>query len=346
MRFVHTSDLHLGRFYKGELPLEITKKRREELWMNFENIIDFCIKENIEILLLSGDLYERDYFTLNDINRFKELLDKLNYTKVFIIAGNHDYIDENSLYNKVIFKENVYIFKGEKFFDIDSLKLRVHGLSWDKDKNIDKKLDFSIKEDYKNIILLHGSVDMEDEYFPMTKKELEKLNADYIALGHIHLPQKILKNAYYPGSPEGLNFKEVGERGFILGEIEENLKIEFIKNNIRNYNIIDYNIEPNMTIYNIKEDILNLLENKKNDLNRIILKGEYKDIEYIEESLNIFDDYFYIELVNKLEEEISVDEIYKENRDNLIGNFIESTRDDADALKIGLKALLEAQNEN
>ena len=77
MKFVHASDIHLGRFYKGELPLEIAKKRREELWNSFENLINFCIKESIEILLLTGDLYEKEYFTLSDIDRFSDILNKL-----------------------------------------------------------------------------------------------------------------------------------------------------------------------------------------------------------------------------------------------------------------------------
>lgn len=345
MKFVHASDIHLGRFYKGELPLEIAKKRREELWNSFENLINFCIKESIEILLLTGDLYEKEYFTLSDIDRFSDILNKLKTTEVFIIAGNHDYLDEKSLYNKTKFNNNIHLFKKEKYFDLEQLGVRIHGFSWDKDKNYSRELKFDINKNYRNIILLHGSVGT-DDYFPLNVKSLENLDADYIGLGHIHLRQKVLDNVYYPGSLEGLNFKEVGNKGFILGSFKEELYIEYINTNIRKYNKIEININKDMNINDIQNDLFKKLENKENDLNRIYLKGEFENPDYLMEVLDNISGYFYIEFKNELEKSISIEEIYIENKDNLIGKFIDRTKDDKYVLEIGLKALLEAKNGN
>lgn len=345
MRFIHTSDLHLGRYYKGELPKEIAKKRREELWMSFEKIIKYCKNNNIELLLLTGDLFEREYFTLNDMNRFVEILNTLKLTKIIIIAGNHDYISENSLYNKVEFNENIYIFRDEDYFDIEELNLRIHGISWDVPNNLNKNIKIKLKEDSKNILMLHGSVGT-DEYFPININDLKESNLDYIALGHIHLPQKILDNCYYPGSPEGLNFKETGKRGFILGELKEGLKIQFIENQIRKYNALDIEVTSDMNFMNIKEEIYNNLEGKEEDLNRINLTGFWNDPEYLKQNLDFSSKYFYVEINNNVKKDINIEQIYLENKDNIIGKFIELTKENEYALNIGLEALLEAQSEN
>lgn len=343
MKFIHTADLHLGRFYKGELPLEIAKIRREELWKNFENIVKYASEKNVDFLLISGDVYEREYFTLDDMNRFASIINTLENIKVFIIAGNHDYIDKNTLYNKVRFNKNIYIFKSKEYFDIDELKLRVHGISWDRDINFSKALDFEIKDDYKNILLIHGSVSGKD-YFPI---DLDKIkNFDYIALGHIHLREKVKENAYYPGSPEGLNFKEVGERGFLEIQLKDKLDVKFINNQIRKYNVFNIEINKKESILEINNKIKDILSSYKKDLNRIILVGEYENPKYLENSILLDSEYFYTEIINELSKSYSIEDLYLENKENIIGKVIEDLSEDKEALNIAIEALVEAQNEN
>lgn len=53
------------------------------------------------------------------------------------------------------------------------------------------------------------------------KKLLQSLNADYYALGHIHMPQEVFKNAWYPGSACPKNFGEVHDGHYNLVTIED-----------------------------------------------------------------------------------------------------------------------------
>ena len=55
---------------------------------------------------------------------------------------------------------------------------------------------------------------------PLDKNYLDQLGFDYIALGHIHKPIIISDNMAYCGSPEPLDFGEIGEHGIIQGIIE------------------------------------------------------------------------------------------------------------------------------
>ena len=51
------------------------------------------------------------------------------------------------------------------------------------------------------------------------KKLLQSLNADYYALGHIHMPQEVFPNAWYPGSACPKNFGEPHDGCYNLVEI-------------------------------------------------------------------------------------------------------------------------------
>lgn len=344
MRFIHTADLHLGRIYKGELPIDIMKIRKEELWQNFENTVNLCIKEKIDLLLISGDVYEREYFTVKDIRRFAEILNRLKETECFILPGNHDYIDKDSLYYKVDFNNNIHIFNEFKYVDLISLGVRVHGVPWNKSE-ININYNFELSNDLKNIIMIHGTVKGKD-YCPVDMEKLKNDNISYIALGHIHKREKISENCYYPGSPEGLNFKETGNHGIIVGEIDNNLSIGFINTQIRKYNQFEIELKDSDNITYIKEKLLEKLEGKENDLNRINFKGNYNNTDYLIEIMKSLNGFFYNEFIDNTDFIIDVEQLYKENSDNIIGEFIDASRNSKDIMKIGLKALMEEQDDN
>lgn len=346
MKILHTGDLHLGRFYKGELPQNISSIRREELWVSFKNTIEYVNDNNIDVLLICGDIYEREYFTFSDMLRFRDILNKLNSAYTFIIGGNHDYIDENSLLYKVDFNEKVYIFNKDAFFDIDELNLRVHGISWNRQFDFNTDLNFKVEDEKTNILMLHGSVGGRD-YFPIDMKVIDEYKFDYVALGHIHLEQKIEDNCYYCGSPEGLSFSELGDRGFLVVEIENGeRKVDFISNSIRKYNEIILEVSEDITVEKVLEEFNNLLSSKKEDLNRVIVRGKYTNPNYLIEVLKNQRGFFYVEIVDELKLTISIEELYEKNRENIIGKYIAGAKADTRLLNIGLKALLEAKNEN
>lgn len=347
MKIVHMADLHLGKFYKGLYDLDFANSRKEELWKSFENNISYIEKNDMDILLLSGDIYERDYFTNADLNRFKLLLNSLTKTEVFIIAGNHDYIDENSPILNTDFNKNVHIFDNQDFFQIDRLNLRVYGQSWKSKYDFNAKLDYKLDPSYINILLLHASTISGEKYY-ISKDELENLEFDYIALGHIHLRQKITDSAYYPGSPEPLSFKDLDEHGFIELNLDENkdFEIKYITNSLRKYINNRIEITSDQSIYEIKDLIIKKLQGQEEDFNRIYIYGNYRDsaylIKYLEDNLS----YYYIEIIDKTEEDIDIEKIYSENKNNLLGKFIAAASSDEKVLKYGLRALMEARDEN
>ena len=131
-----------------------------------------------------------------------------------------------------------------------------------------------------NILITHGSldsgIDENREYNPLTTKELRELGFDYVALGHIHKPDYVGKNIVYPGSPISLGFDELGDRGFIAGNIDEEnkeLKLKFIKTSAKTF--AEYSLDTSEI--NSEEELIEKINNTQFDDNKfykIILVGK------------------------------------------------------------------------
>ncbi|EFI42118.1 DNA repair exonuclease [Peptoniphilus sp. oral taxon 386] len=346
MRILHTADLHLGRFYRGELPKDIAILRREELWKSFENTIEYAIGNNVDVLLICGDVYERDFFTATDMLRFKKLLDKLENTETFIIAGNHDYLSDNSLFFNVNFSDKVHIFKDEDYFEVPHLNLRVYGRSWDRQFDFDTKLDWELDLNYTNLLMLHGMVD-DKNYFGIDNTFIKASKFDYIALGHIHVMQKMSERCYYSGTPEPLSFKDIGKRGFIIADISgKNISVREIDNSIREYRQFEINIDMEMSVTDVENKVIELLNGSENNFNTVILKGYFSVPEYLISYLEASINYFYVKFLDELHVEYSMEELLENNRNNLMGKFILEMQSDKLALEYGVRELLAARNEN
>lgn len=353
--FVHTADIHLGLQFKGYLSPEKAIERRAELWSTFQRIVEYTRDNRIDFLFIAGDLFEEQYFTLGDIKRVREILETAIDVNIVIIAGNHDFLDNKSLYGKVEWSKNVTIFNGAKIQKkvFEDLNTVIYGYSWDK---ISIKECLSLEgfeiydEDYKNILLIHGDIGSESNYLPLDIKALENLNMDYIALGHIHKPEKIRKNIAYSGSPEPLDFGETGPRGFMKGNISKEKKtVDFVPFSKREYKREVIYIDETMGYLDILEKfkVIDEIERKK-DFFRINING-YRDkdinLKFLHRDLK--NDFFHLEIIDKSIPDYDLETMEADYKDNIIGQFINTmkTKDIKekrvkDALYYGLEALL------
>ena len=104
MKFIHTSDLHLG--VRPDAGPEYTKRRPEEIWETFKSILDRCEDEQIDLLLISGDVFHRQPL-LRELKELNAMFAGLSHTKVVFTAGNHDYLKPNSMYRNFKWAGNV-----------------------------------------------------------------------------------------------------------------------------------------------------------------------------------------------------------------------------------------------
>ena len=86
MKFLHTSDWHVGRTLNGWSLLE------EQAWA-FQQIVDLAISEKVDGVIIAGDLYDRAVPPVDAIKLFNKTLARLvleEQIPVYAISGNHD----------------------------------------------------------------------------------------------------------------------------------------------------------------------------------------------------------------------------------------------------------------
>lgn len=279
MKFVHIADLHL------DTPLlalknnrDLIKSRRSEHKQIFKDVIKFVKSEKVEMLFISGDLFEHKFVEKSTIEFIISSLELIPETKVFITPGNHDPYVKNSPYTSFVWPENVKIF-GEKIEKVSCGDVDVYGFGFEGFEVHENELsDFKVNDVKKtNILITHGTLSGNSKrYNDINPKFLNQF--DYVALGHIHIP-KIDDNIVYPGALVACGFDECGEHGLVFGELsKKDVSYEFKNMEYRHF----VDLEVDITDVKIPSDVLDKL-NFEDDIYRITFTGarniELKELE-------------------------------------------------------------------
>lgn len=321
MKFVHIADMHFDTpFITLSNKTDLCKLRRIEQKETFKKIIEYINENEIPYLFISGDLYEHKYIRESTIEFINNLFKTIPNTQIFISPGNHDPYLKNSFYNNFNWNENVHIFNS-RLEKIELEGLNIYGYGFDdfylgKINLEDIKLE---DKDKLNILIIHGTLDgsdsIENNYNPMSRKLLEQIGFDYIALGHIHKTNYNIgynPKIVYPGSTISLGFDELGNHGMIVGEIEKNkLNIEFIKMDPKTF------VEKEMDISQINSDEeliekINGLETEENTFYKINLVGTRNFEININEINKLNDNKNILKIKNKTIIEYDIENISKE----------------------------------
>jgi DNA repair protein SbcD/Mre11 len=333
VKFLHCADLHLDMpFSTLGASVEKSGIRRQGLKEAFGKIIDAAKEEEVDLLLISGDLYEHNYVkksTIDFINgKFKEIPD----IKVFIVPGNHDPYLQNSYYKNYSWSKNVNILTGENpYVYLDELDTYVHGVgfgSFFEEKSLINDIK-PVDSCAINILLIHGTVDFDfkqSSYNPMTSENLSDLGMDYVALGHFHAKSEKVggkSNIYNPGSPEPLGLDEIGDHGIFIGTLtktgaaQKNCEIRFMKLNTFFYESLELNITGSDTDEQVTYKVLEALKEKKceNGLFCITLKGYVQSgfkVNIHKLQYGLSNKMFYLKLIDETNIDYNFNEIKKE----------------------------------
>ena len=311
MKFIHTADIHLGAAF-----LE-----KNQLFESFERIIEDAKNEKVDVLMISGDLFNKQPL-LKELREINALFSRIGNTKVFIIAGNHDFIKKDSYYNSFNWNENVIFIKGNKIsrIDVDKLNLSIYGMSYH-NREIRENIYDNLTPDNEeriNILMAHGG---DETHGPINFQSLNDSGFDYIALGHIHKYSEPIKNyAIYPGSIEPLDINETGAHGYVYGEITKTGRlIEF--RSIAKKRCIHYELDVTG-----KDSNFGIIE----ELKKIIDKDAYYKINLIGKSkidLNL--GLFYniknvVKVVDNTSLDYDIDKLLKDNENGILGEYIKN----------------------
>lgn len=231
IKILHTADVHL------DSPLTSLALRDESLRQNiqsatrsaFVQIIDSALAENVDALLIAGDLYDGAQRSAKTAAFLTGQLERLRTTgiPVFYIKGNHD--AENPITGEVALPDNVHIFDGRGGKQrLKGKDVWIHGVSFNGKHAPDSLLGkFGAPvSGAVNIAMLHTSLAGaagHDNYAPCSVAELSALGFDYWALGHIHKRQVHSEAPWVvmPGIPQGRDIGEAGSKSATLMTIED-----------------------------------------------------------------------------------------------------------------------------
>jgi DNA repair exonuclease SbcCD nuclease subunit len=254
MKLLHCADLHLGKRPVGAVG-RYSQLRFEDYFRAFENCINLAVNQKVDVLVISGDLFDKRDITPEILEKTEQMLKILadNNIVVIITEGNHDNITpgkENESW--IIYLEKKGLLKHPKYyFDEDGyhfMPLTINGFNFyglgypgSLANETLKALSNSILSDAdKNIILIHTAI-ASDEFLPGTISkdiiDLLKHKAIYIAGGHFHSFQYYPSSEpffFVPGAPEFWDLNEPADKkGFIIFDTCTK-KFSFINSQPRN----------------------------------------------------------------------------------------------------------------
>lgn len=238
-RFVHAADIHL------DSPLRSLALRDPDLAdlignatrRAFVRVVDLCLDEQVDALLLAGDLYDGDQTSMKTARFLAEQLRRLHEAgiRVFIIRGNHDALSRIS--KELTLPDSVKLFGGRaEAIAIErasgQFPVTIHGLSFAQ-PHAPQSLIGKYRppvEGAVNIGLMHTSLagaPGHDLYAPCSFADLQGTGFRYWALGHVHKRSVVEGGCaiVMPGMPQGRDINEAGAKSVTLVTIGDDRSI-------------------------------------------------------------------------------------------------------------------------
>lgn len=254
MKFIHLSDLHIGKRVN-----EFSMYEDQEYIL--AEIIKIIDSEKPDAVLIAGDVYDKSIPPSDAVKMFDSFLYMLSKRnlQVFVISGNHDSPERLSFGSRLIEKSGVHlspVYNGH----IEPIKMEdeygevnIYMLPFVKPANVRRFFDdreivsytdavnaaiseMSVNSDSRNVLITHqfvtGANRTESEEISVGGTDNVDVSVfddfDYVALGHIHRPQNCLsERVRYCGTPLKYSFSEANDKKSVtVVELKEKGSLE------------------------------------------------------------------------------------------------------------------------
>lgn len=236
MKFAHIADLHIGKRVHDFSMLEDQRYILDQMLGIFE-------EQRVDGILIAGDVYDKVVPSAEAVQLFDEFITRLAKLKmpVYMISGNHDSAERLSFGAKLFESSDIYIsqvYDGKvkkvgledeyglvNVYLLPFLKPATvrHVLQRDDIESYEDSVTVALQEcevdaSQRNVLVAHQFVTGADrcDSEETSVGGLDNVSAevfdefDYVALGHIHRPQKMGKETLrYSGTPLKYSFSEV-----------------------------------------------------------------------------------------------------------------------------------------
>ena len=248
MKFIHISDLHIGKRVNEYSMLE----DQEYILTKIINITD---DQKADCVIIAGDIYDKSVPSAEAVELFDDFLVHLSKRnlKVFVISGNHDSPERIAFGGRLMTQSGIYmspVYDGDispvvledEFGKINIWMLPFvkpsHVRRYNEEAQIFSYTDamavaignLDIDENQRNIMITHqfvtGATRTESEEISVGGTDNVDVSVfdsfDYTALGHIHRPQNCKsEKVRYCGTPLKYSFSEAGdEKSVTVAELK------------------------------------------------------------------------------------------------------------------------------
>ena len=259
MKFVHLSDLHLGKRVNGYSMIEDQKY----ILLKILNVID---EQKAEAVVIAGDVYDKPIPPTEAVQLFDDFLFRLveRNLQILVISGNHDSPERIAFGSRFMDNSGVHmsqVYNGKN--DLVELKdkygkVNFYMLPFVKPSNVrrffeDEEINtytdavrvavshMNVNKKARNVIITHqfvtGAQRSESETIAVGGTDNVDSyvfdDFDYVALGHIHGPQNVGKNTVrYCGTPLKYSFSEISHKKSVtVVEMKEkgNVKVSTVE---------------------------------------------------------------------------------------------------------------------
>ena len=253
MKFLHLSDLHLGKRV-NEFPMLADQKAI------LAQILKIADDERPNAVLIAGDVYDKSVPPVEAVELFDDFLVKLAARKlpVYVIGGNHDSPERLAFCNRLIDASGIHISPAYGG-DVRPLsladgygKVNIYMLPFVKPANVRRYFPEEQIESYtdavrvaiskmqvnaaeRNVLVTHqfvtGAARCDSEEISVGGADNVDLSVfdafDYVALGHIHGAQNISPRVRYCGTPLKYSFSEAKQQKSVtVAELKEKGTLE------------------------------------------------------------------------------------------------------------------------
>lgn len=349
IRFIHLADVHLGAVPDRGCPW--SREREEEIWETFRRVIVTIRKSPVDLLFIAGDLFHRQPL-ISELREINDLFATISQTRIFLMAGDNDYMKEDSFYRTFKWNENVSLFDEESrtCIEIPDKNIYVYGLSYEH-----KEIHEALYDDWKksdkrgfHVLMAHGG---DEEHIPMDFRKMAEGGFDYVALGHRCQQQAPLKDwMLYSGALEPIDRNDLGEHGYIEGTYDEGkVRTRFVPFASRSYQNLLLTVREGSTQHTLEEMLRNeIMKRGGKNIYRVIIQGTRSPgslllAERLKSMGNI------VEVLDESRPAYDLEKLHEQYKGTLIGDYIEQFPDNGrrpvvqdKALYHGLQALLNA----
>lgn len=348
IRFIHLADVHLGAVPDRGCPW--SREREGEIWETFRRVIATIRKSPVDLLFIAGDLFHRQPL-LSELREVNDLFATIPQTRVFLMAGEHDYMKEESFYRTFKWNSNVSFFDGESrtCMEIPEENTYIYGLSYEHGEIHEALYDDWKKSDRRgfHVLMAHGG---DEQHIPLDFRKLAEGGFDYIALGHKHQYQAALKDwALYSGALEPVDRNDLGEHGYIEGTYDQGtVRTRFVPFASRTYQNLLLTVTESSTQHSLEEMLRNeIMKRGGKNIYRVIIQGRRSPgslllMERLKTMGNI------VEVLDESRPAYDIEKLHGQYRGTLIGDYIEQFPENGrtvvqdKALYHGLQSLLNA----